>query len=120
MKNKNKNFPQQTHFVGVLVPEDITLTLEDCRRYMNERYGCMSGYGTPIHITLVSPFHLPEEFSTADLAAAISSDVLSQSENLKFDAHIDNFTPLVIGLFMQKFFAVKNGLCCVIRFLLQF
>lgn len=91
MKNKNKNYPQQTHFVGVLVPEDITLTLEDCRRYMNERYGCMSGYGTPIHITLVSPFHLPEEFSTADLAAAISSDVLSQSENLKFDAHIDNF-----------------------------
>ena len=46
MKNKNKIFPQQTHFVGVLVPEDITLTLEDCRRYMNERYGCMSGYGT--------------------------------------------------------------------------
>ena len=35
---------QQSHFLGVLIPEDITLTLEDCRR---------SGYGTPIHVTLV-------------------------------------------------------------------
>ncbi|WP_407429261.1 hypothetical protein [Treponema sp.] len=31
--NKGGNFPQQTHFIGVLLPEDITLTLEDC--------GCM-------------------------------------------------------------------------------
>ena len=53
-QNNNKNFPQQTHFLGVLIPEDITLTLEDCRRYMNEAYGCKSGYGTPIHVTLVS------------------------------------------------------------------
>lgn len=28
-QNNNKNFPQQTHFLGVLIPEDITLTLED-------------------------------------------------------------------------------------------
>lgn len=44
---------QQSHFLGVLIPEDLTLTLEDCRRYMNEAYGCKSGYGTPIHVTLV-------------------------------------------------------------------
>lgn len=43
-QHNNKAFPQQTHFLGVLIPEDITLTLEDCRR---------SGYGTPIHVTLV-------------------------------------------------------------------
>lgn len=52
-QNNNKNFQQQTHFLGVLIPEDLTLTLEDCRRYMNEAYGCKSGYGTPIHVTLV-------------------------------------------------------------------
>ena len=52
-QNNNKTFPQQTHFLGVLIPEDLTLTLEDCRRYMNEAYGCKSGYGTPIHVTLV-------------------------------------------------------------------
>lgn len=39
---KKQNPPQQTHFIGVLTPEDITLTLEDCRRYMNEAYGCHS------------------------------------------------------------------------------
>lgn len=27
-QNNNKTFPQQTHFLGVLIPEDITLTLE--------------------------------------------------------------------------------------------
>ena len=27
-QNNNKNFPQQTHFLGVLISEDITLTLE--------------------------------------------------------------------------------------------
>lgn len=88
---KQNNFPQQTHFIGVLVPEDITLTLEDCRRYMNEAYGCKSGYGTPIHVTLVPPFHLPEEFSTQDLISAIQNDVINIKENLNFTAHIDNF-----------------------------
>lgn len=90
-QNNNKTFPQQTHFLGVLIPEDITLTLEDCRRYMNEAYGCKSGYGTPIHVTLVPPFHLPEEYTTADLVQAIEKDILPQAAQLKFDAHIDNF-----------------------------
>ena len=90
-QNNNKTFPQQTHFLGVLIPEDITLTLEDCRRYMNEAYGCKSGHGTPIHVTLVPPFHLPEEYTTADLVQAIEKDVLPQAAQMKFDAHIDNF-----------------------------
>lgn len=88
---KNNNFIQQTHFIGVLVPEDITHTLEDCRRYMNQTYGCKSGYGTPIHITLVSPFCLPEEFSTEDLVFSIKENVLSLGDKIKFDGHIENF-----------------------------
>ena len=64
---KQNNIPQQTHFIGVLLPEDITLTLEDCRRYMRESYGCKSGHRTPIHVTLVPPFRLQEEYSTEDL-----------------------------------------------------
>lgn len=87
----NKNFPQQTHFIGVLVPEEITLTLEDCRRYMNEAYGCKSGYGTPIHVTLVPPFNLGEDYTTGDLLRAIENDVMLAASSLKFDAHIDNF-----------------------------
>lgn len=95
MKNRNNNrsdgngnFPQQTHFIGVLLPEDITLTLEDCRRYMREAYGCKSGHATPIHVTLVPPFRLPEEYSTADLARAIENEVLPKG--LGFTRHIDN------------------------------
>ena len=86
---KQNTVPQQTHFIGVLLPEDITLTLEDCRRYMNEVYGCKSGHGTPIHVTLVPPFRLQEEYSTADLISAIEKEVLPQG--LGFTAHIDNF-----------------------------
>ena len=96
MKNRNNNrnsgngnFPQQTHFIGVLLPEDITLTLEDCRRYMREAYGCKSGHATPIHVTLVPPFRLPDEYSTEDLARAIENEVLPKG--LGFTAHIDNF-----------------------------
>lgn len=86
---KQNNFSLQTHFIGVLLPEDLTLTLEDCRRYMNEAYGCKSGYGTPIHVTLVPPFRLQEEYSTADLAGAIEQNVLSFRPG--FTAHIENF-----------------------------
>ncbi|MBP5587625.1 MAG: 2'-5' RNA ligase family protein [Treponema sp.] len=87
---KQSNFTQQTHFIGVLLPEDLTLTLEDCRRYMNEAYGCKSGHGTPIHVTLVPPFKLQEEYSTEDLVRAIKKDVLP--ERLGFSAHIENFS----------------------------
>ncbi len=83
---RQNNFTQQTHFIGVLLPDalapkeqtsitsshasgakathDLTLTLQDCRRYMNEAYGCKSGHGTPIHVTLVPPFRLQEEYTT--------------------------------------------------------
>ena len=94
MKNRNNNrssanFPQQTHFIGVILPEDITSTLEDCRRYMREAYGCKSGHATPIHVTLIPPFCLSEEYSTEDLIHAIENDVLPKG--LGFTAHIDNF-----------------------------
>ena len=86
---KRNNFHQQTHFIGVLAPEDITLTLEDCRRYMREVYGCRSGHKTPVHVTLVPPFRLPEDFTTADLARGIEKEVLPKIQS--FTAHIENF-----------------------------
>ena len=93
MKNRNNrsstNFPQQTHFIGVLLPEDITLTLEDCRRYMREAYDCKSGHATPIHVTLVPPFRLSEEYSSEDIARTIEKEVLPKG--LSFTGHIDNF-----------------------------
>ena len=87
---QNQNFPQQTHFIGVLVPDDITETLESCRRYMNQKYGCKSGYGTPIHITLVPPFRLLEGHTTKELAAAIQRGVPAGGFS-GFDAHVNGF-----------------------------
>ena len=56
---------------------------------MREAYGCKSGHATPIHVTLVPPFILPEEYSTEDLARALESEVLPKG--LGFTGHIDNF-----------------------------
>lgn len=86
---KQSKFPQQTHFIGVLLPESITLTLEECRRYMNKTYGCKSGHGTPIHVTLIPPFKLQDGYSTDDLISAVEKEVLPK--RLGFTAHIDNF-----------------------------
>ena len=108
---KQNNFTQQTHFIGALLPDalapkeqtsitsshasgakathDLTLTLQDCRRYMNEAYGCRSGHLTPIHVTLIPPFRLLEEYSTEDLAKAIEQEVMTAG--LSFTAKINNF-----------------------------
>ncbi len=86
---KQNHFPQQTHFIGVLLPEDITLTLEDCRRYMHGTYGCKSGHGTPIHVTLVPPFRLPEPYRTADIVRALADG--PAAAGLAFTARIEQF-----------------------------
>ncbi len=83
------NFPQQTHFIGVLMPQDITLTLEDCRRYMREAYSCRSGQATPIHVTLVPPFCLPQEYTSKDIALALTEEVIPKK--MGFTARVDNF-----------------------------
>ena len=103
---KQNNIPQQTHFIGVLLPEDISLSLEDCRRYMNRAYGCKSGHGTPIHVTLVPPFRLQKDYSTYDLINAIEKEVLPKG--LGFTAHIDNFDAFGDRTLFAKIVADEN------------
>lgn len=83
-------FPEQTHFIGVLLPEDLTQRLEGYRRYMNQQYGCRSGYGTPIHVTLMPPFQLPEPCTSADIAAALAQMVAEKKWHA-FTAKIEGF-----------------------------
>ena len=82
---------QQTHFVGVLVPTDIEAILEDCRRHMHQRYGCRSGHGTPVHVTLVPPFLLPGSLSTRSLVQAIQSAIHRQELPPPFTATVSGF-----------------------------
>jgi len=103
---KQNNIPQQMHFIGVLLPEDISLRLEDCRRYMNSAYGCKSGHGTPIHVTLVSPFRLQKDYSTDDLIRAIEKEILPKG--LGFTAHIDNFDAFGDRTLFAKIVADEN------------
>ena len=76
---KQNNFSQQTHFIGVLLPEDITLTLEDCRRYMRKAYGCKSGHGT---------------VANRDVPAGVMTEALQVMNELKLveDFPVDNIT----------------------------
>lgn len=76
-----QNHPIQTHFVGVLLPDKIVCTLENCRKYMNKKYFCKSGYGTPIHVTLIPPFYLDESYSIKDLIMSINSKIYDLNES---------------------------------------
>ena len=83
-------FPEQTHFVGVLLPHDLTQRLQGCRDYMNQEYGCKSGFGTPIHVTLVPPFKFDDKLTTADIEAALAQMVTEKKWHT-FNAKIDGF-----------------------------
>jgi len=89
----NCAFPQQTHFIGVLVPEELSDALTDCRAWMHEQYGCKSGYGTPIHITLVPPFHLEEQYTTQQIVLSVKKAVNTDANNnlAPFDALVKGF-----------------------------
>lgn len=102
-KNNTRTFPEQTHFIGVLVPQELTDTLLNCRSWMNAEYGCRSGYGTPIHITLVPPFHLDEQYTTKEVLHSLQTAVeklliSSQKQNPDTTSHpIFPFTARVNG-----------------------
>lgn len=83
-----QNFINQTHFLGVLLPEDIDGEIESAREYMRGAFGCKSGQKTPLHVTLVPPFHLSEEFSTTDIICAIREIDFSR---LAFTSKIDGY-----------------------------
>lgn len=89
----NNNFQNQTHFVGVLVPAELTSTLQNCRDYMAQKYGCKSGYGTPIHITIIPPFALNESFSTKELVSTIRNAIeeLIEANAIPFSIKVDGF-----------------------------
>lgn len=90
MKQQKRFFPEQTHFIGVLLPEGIAGSLENCREYMRERYGCRSGQRTPLHVTLIPPFKLDDSYSERDLA-----DAVYDAENT---AHTENVLPFEVSV----------------------
>ena len=64
---------QQTHFIGVQIPAPVAAVLQDCREWMHAQYGCRSGYSTPIHITLIPPFRLDENFNDDNVRDAVKN-----------------------------------------------
>lgn len=89
----NNKFIQQTHFIGVLPPENLVQILEDCRGYMSSNYGCKSGYGTPIHITLIPPFSFETPQATKLIARCVSTaaDTLLEKKQLPFSVNVEGF-----------------------------
>lgn len=76
-----------THFIGVLPPKEIALILEESRRYMRKTFGCRSGHGTPLHITVIPPFNAGDSCSTKDLIQVL--------QNISFEAFtgkIENYS----------------------------
>lgn len=120
-QNNTRVFPEQTHFIGVLVPQELTDTLLNCRNWMNAEYGCHSGYGTPIHITLVPPFHLDEPYTTKDILQSLQTAVAKllfsdQKQNadsnslptIPFTAHVSGFDAFGDRTIFAKVLPDKN------------
>lgn len=63
MVQSSARLPDQTHFIGVLAPEPLAGTLERCRHWMGEQFGCRSGFTTPFHVTLIPPFAMNDNES---------------------------------------------------------
>ena len=63
---------RQTHFIGITIPDRLCVPLEACRAWMRAYFGCKSGHGPPLHITLVPPFCLGEKFSERTLFDAMN------------------------------------------------
>jgi 2'-5' RNA ligase len=88
MKTARRIESGYTHFVGVIVPEDIAETVESCRSWMRDRYGCRSGHRTPPHITLVAPFAFSDERGPRVLEDAIAAWA---SIERRFPCELDGF-----------------------------
>lgn len=84
---------EATHFVGVLVPDDLRTTLESCRRWMHGQYGCRSGHSTPVHITLIPPFTasrgVNDQYLVDLLRYALAP--LQEAHKLPFEAEVKGF-----------------------------
>lgn len=89
----NERFLQQTHFIGVIPPLELIQTLEECRSYMQANYGCKSGFGTPIHITLIPPFAFDQRQATEKLIGCVreAAEELLKNSRLPFQISVNGF-----------------------------
>lgn len=60
---------------------------------MNQKYGCKSGHGTPIHVTLIPPFALDDRYTTYQLVETVryACDTLNGLGKLPFESALDGF-----------------------------
>lgn len=70
---------RHTHFIGLTLPADVADAVEECRSWMEGKFGCRSGHGTPPHITLVAPFALAPDYGEEDVAGCCVSALTSCS-----------------------------------------
>lgn len=48
------------HFIAITTPAEVDIRVLRFKQYMLEQYGCKVALRSPAHITLISPFSLPE------------------------------------------------------------
>ncbi len=88
MKALSPTAGNQTHFIGVVSPEDLSDTLSGCRQWMGDRFGCKSGFATPFHVTLIPPFGVSEQQDFEGLLKALT-EVSSRASG--FSAQVSGF-----------------------------
>lgn len=96
------------YFVALVLPEELDEKILVCKRWMHEKYGCKVGLKSPAHITLISPFWMPEEME-ADFVAELKT-IASNIERFSLTTNnIDSFATRTLFISLQPSDALNEA-----------
>ena len=75
------------HFIAIVAPDDINRKVLEWKHYMRDHFQCKVALKSPAHITLISPFEMPDHLQ-ADMQAVLLPFAARQQG---FPIHLKNF-----------------------------
>lgn len=89
------------YYIAIVAPPDINEKVLEWKGYMKEQFGCQVALKSPAHITLVAPFHMPQEKEAAltDHLQQFSSGEQPFTIQLQ---HFSAFRPRVIFVAVEE------------------
>ncbi|OQP47809.1 hypothetical protein A4H97_31080 [Niastella yeongjuensis] len=75
------------HFIAIVAPDNINQQVLHWKHYMRDRFLCKVALKSPAHITLISPFDMPENLEPAMQELLLPFAAQQQG----FSVHLKNF-----------------------------
>jgi 2'-5' RNA ligase len=88
------------YFIAIIAPHNINQQVLEWKSYMLQRFNCRVALRSPAHITIIPPFHMPEDLEQP----LIDAMGLIAAKQEKFPVHLSGFgafAPRVIYVHVQ-------------------